>query len=78
MKSFEVNLENTERLGPLVKKAGAMLISESGMKTRDDIVRAAAAGASGVLIGETFMTSSDLQNTFSEFTVPVVGEQYEG
>ncbi|WP_226642049.1 indole-3-glycerol phosphate synthase TrpC [Mesobacillus subterraneus] len=78
LKSFEVNLENTERLGPLVKKAGAMLISESGMKTRDDIVRAAAAGASGVLIGETFMTSSDLQNTFSEFTVPVVGEQYEG
>lgn len=78
LKTFEVNLENTEKLGPLVKKAGAMLISESGIKTREDIVRAAAAGACGVLIGETFMTSSNLQNTFSQFTVPVMRNQYEG
>jgi indole-3-glycerol phosphate synthase len=78
LKSFEVNLENTEKLGPLVKKAGALLISESGIKTREDIVRAAAAGASGVLIGETFMTSSDLKNTFSQFSVPVMRNQYEG
>ncbi|MFT9597645.1 indole-3-glycerol phosphate synthase TrpC [Mesobacillus sp.] len=78
LKSFEVNLVNTEKLGPLVKKAGAFLISESGMKTRDDIVRAAAAGASGVLIGETLMTSSDIKNTFSQFSVPIVGELYEG
>ncbi|MEW8971107.1 indole-3-glycerol phosphate synthase TrpC [Mesobacillus jeotgali] len=78
LKTFEVNLENTEKLGPLVKKAGAMLISESGIKTREDIVRASAAGASGVLIGETFMTSSNLQKTFSEFSVPIVREQHEG
>lgn len=78
LKSFEVNLENTEKLGPLVKKAGAFLISESGMKTREDIVRAAAAGASGVLVGETFMTSDDLKETFNEFTVPVVRNHYEG
>ena len=74
LKSFEVNLENTEKLGPLVKKAGAMLISESGIKTKEDIVRAAAAGASGVLIGETFMTSSNLQKTFSQFSVPIGGK----
>ncbi|MBT2639514.1 indole-3-glycerol phosphate synthase TrpC [Bacillus sp. ISL-39] len=78
LKTFEVNLENTEKLGPLVKKAGAFLISESGIRTREDVIRAAAAGASGVLIGETLMTSSDLQNTFSQFTVPIVREFHEG
>jgi indole-3-glycerol phosphate synthase len=78
LKSFEVNLENTEKLGPLVKKAGALLISESGIKIREDVVRAAASGATGVLIGETFMTSSDLKSTFSQFSVPIVGKQYEG
>ncbi|CAM4007576.1 indole-3-glycerol phosphate synthase TrpC [Mesobacillus thioparans] len=78
LKTFEVNLENTEKLGPLVKKAGAFLISESGLKTKEDIVRAAAAGASGVLIGETFMTSADLLETFREFTVPVVRDRHEG
>ncbi|MCM3122001.1 MULTISPECIES: indole-3-glycerol phosphate synthase TrpC [unclassified Mesobacillus] len=77
LKSFEVYLENTEKLGPLVKKAGALLISESGMKTRGDIVRAAAAGANGVLVGETFMTSADLKETFTKFTVPVVRNYHE-
>lgn len=72
LKSFEVKLEITEKLGPLVKKSGALLISESGMKTRDDIVRAAAAGANGVLIGETFMISSDLNESFNQFSFPVV------
>ncbi|MCM3573845.1 indole-3-glycerol phosphate synthase TrpC [Mesobacillus subterraneus] len=72
LRTFEVNLENTEKLGPLVKKAGALLISESGIKTREDIIRAAAAGANGVLIGETFMTSTDIKKTFTHFTVPIV------
>lgn len=77
LKTFQVNLENTEKLGPLVKKAGALLISESGIKTREDIVRAEAAGASGVLIGETFMISPDIENTFSQFSVPIMEERYE-
>ncbi|WHX38922.1 indole-3-glycerol phosphate synthase TrpC [Mesobacillus sp. AQ2] len=77
LKTFEVYHENTEKLGPLVKKAGALLISESGMKTRGDIVRAAAAGANGVLVGETFMTSADLKETFTKFTVPVVRNYHE-
>jgi indole-3-glycerol phosphate synthase len=78
LKTFDVNLENTEKLGPLVVKGGALLISESGMKTREDIARAAASGASAVLIGETLMTSSDVKNTFTQFTVPIVRDVYEG
>jgi indole-3-glycerol phosphate synthase len=77
LKSFKVNIENTEKLGPLVRKSGALLISESGMKTRADIERAAAAGANGVLIGETFMTSLDMLGTFADFTVPLVRDHHE-
>lgn len=78
LKTFEVNLENTEKLGPLVKKAGALLISESGIKTREDILRAEAAGANGVLIGETLMTSPDIKDAFSQFSVPIREGRHEG
>ncbi|MEH7884854.1 indole-3-glycerol phosphate synthase TrpC [Bacillus sp. JJ1609] len=73
LKTFQVNLEATVKLGPLVKKSGALLISESGMKTREDVQTAALAGANGVLVGETFMKSLDIERTFIEFKVPIGG-----
>jgi indole-3-glycerol phosphate synthase len=71
LKSFQVNLETTEKLGPLVRQSGAYLISESGMRTQEDVNRAAKAGANGILVGETFMAAKDLQQTFKEFKVPL-------
>ncbi|MCM3664289.1 indole-3-glycerol phosphate synthase TrpC [Mesobacillus subterraneus] len=76
LKSFQVDLKNTEKLGPLVKKAGALLISESGIKTREDVLRAAASGASGILVGETFMTSSDIRKSFADFKIPIGGSRF--
>ncbi|MGA9226944.1 MAG: indole-3-glycerol phosphate synthase TrpC [Mesobacillus sp.] len=73
LKTFQVNLDATMKLGPLVKNSGAMLISESGMKTREDVQTAALAGANGVLVGETFMKSLDIERTFMEFKVPIGG-----
>lgn len=73
LKTFQVNLETSMKLGPLVKKSGALLISESGMKTRGDVQTAALAGANGVLVGETFMKSFDVERTFLEFKVPIGG-----
>jgi indole-3-glycerol phosphate synthase len=73
LKTFKVNIGTTEKLGPLVKQSGALLISESGLKTREDIQRAAAAGANGVLVGETFMTSPDVERSFKEFNVTIGG-----
>jgi len=73
LKTFQVNLDTTMKLGPLVKNSGAMLISESGMKTREDVQTAALAGANGVLVGETFMKSLDIERTFMEFKVPIGG-----
>ncbi len=75
LKTFEVKLETTEKLGPLVRQSGAFLISESGMKTREDVVRAAKAGANGILVGETFMSAENLKQTFRDFKVPMTVPQ---
>ena len=71
LKSFEVKLETTERLGPIVRQSGAFLISESGMKTQEDVRRAAKAGANGILVGETFMAADNLQKAFEDFKIPL-------
>ncbi len=58
LRSFETRLEHTLELAPLVP-ADRVLVSESGIKTRDDIQRLHSAGVKAVLIGETFMRSTD-------------------
>lgn len=71
LKTFEVSLETTEILAPLVTETGAALISESGIKTVKDVSRVVAAGARGILVGETFMTSDDLKGTFGQLKLPL-------
>lgn len=56
LKTFEVDLSVTERLAPIIKREGAFLISESGIKTIHDVERVAKVGANGILVGEAFMT----------------------
>lgn len=75
LKTFEVDLAVTEKLGPLVKKSGAFLISESGMKTVEDVKRVVKAGANGILVGETFMKSDDLLEKFKELKIPIQGQE---
>lgn len=74
LRDFEVKLEITEKLGPVVKQSGAFLISESGMKTRDDVKRVAKAGANGILVGETFMSTRNLVQSFTDFKIPLKNE----
>ncbi|WP_147534881.1 indole-3-glycerol phosphate synthase TrpC [Bacillus marasmi] len=71
LKTFEVDLATTERLAPLVLQSGASLISESGIKSVEDVVRVQNAGARGILVGETFMTAQDLKETFKQLKLPV-------
>lgn len=71
LKTFEVDLSITERLGPIVRDSGAYLISESGIATVEDVLRVAKAGANGILVGETFMKAQDLAKAFSEMKVSV-------
>jgi indole-3-glycerol phosphate synthase len=69
LKTFEVSLEVTERLGRLVKNKEIVLISESGIKHDADCKRAAKAGAHGVLVGETLMKSKDSVRTLASLQV---------
>ncbi|WP_409250971.1 indole-3-glycerol phosphate synthase TrpC [Bacillus sp. SCS-153A] len=69
LKTFEIDLAHTVRLAPLLNDKHRVIISESGMKTRDDAMKAAAAGADGILVGETLMRSSDAGRVIGSFAV---------
>ncbi|MGD0475070.1 MAG: indole-3-glycerol phosphate synthase TrpC [Candidatus Velthaea sp.] len=58
LRTFETNLAVTEELLPLVP-AGAIVISESGVRTQEDTRTLAAAGARGFLVGESLMRADD-------------------
>ncbi len=67
LRSFQVSLEQTIRLAPRVPE-GTLLVSESGIKTREDVVRLRAAGCRAILVGETLMRSTDIAGTVRELT----------
>jgi len=59
LRTFVVDLATTEQLLPLVP-ADRFVVAESGINTRDDIVRLQSAGAHGFLIGESLMREEDI------------------
>lgn len=65
LKDFTVDISNSVRLRELVP-GDILFVSESGMKTREDIVRLEENGTDAVLIGETFMRSSDKAGMLKE------------
>lgn len=73
LKTFEVDLSTTGLLASMVTNPETILISESGIKTREDVAQAAGNGASAVLVGETLMRADDLPKTISELQVPAEG-----
>jgi indole-3-glycerol phosphate synthase len=58
LKTFHVDVNTSLKLIKLIP-AECIAISESGIKTRDQIVRLADAGFRGFLIGESLVTSAD-------------------
>lgn len=71
LKTFNVSLAVVEELGPLVKKAGAYLISESGIHQKEDVERVRLAGANGILVGESLMKSDNVQQRLESFRLRV-------
>jgi indole-3-glycerol phosphate synthase len=58
LKTFEVDLATTEQLAEEVPD-DVLLVSESGIKSPEDAMRALEAGANAVLIGEALMRAHD-------------------
>ncbi|WP_428908555.1 indole-3-glycerol phosphate synthase TrpC [Niallia sp. Krafla_26] len=73
LKTFNVDLAVTERLAPIVKQSGAYLISESGIQSLDDVKRVVAAGADGILVGETLMKAQNIEETLHGMKLPING-----
>lgn len=59
LKTLAVDVATTEELAPLVP-AGRTMVCESGLYTRGDLARMAAAGARCFLIGESLMRQTDV------------------
>ncbi|MBQ1546685.1 MAG: indole-3-glycerol phosphate synthase TrpC [Clostridia bacterium] len=58
LRDFTVAQENSARLRPLVPSS-VLFVSESGVKSREDVVNIEKIGADAVLIGETLMKAAD-------------------
>lgn len=68
LKSQTIDLGTTSRLAGLVEE-GTLIVSESGIRTRHDVLRLQQAGVKALLIGETLMRSSDIAAKIDELFV---------
>jgi len=59
LSTFEVNLETTAHLRPLIPP-GVLLVAESGIHHRADVARLKAAGVDGILVGEALVRATDV------------------
>ncbi|HET6442702.1 MAG TPA: indole-3-glycerol phosphate synthase TrpC [Phycisphaerae bacterium] len=64
--TFEVRLETTECLAAVVRAAGHVLVSESGIASAADVRRLAAVGVDAVLVGESLLKSPDIPAKIAE------------
>ena len=62
LSTFEVRLENSLRLAPHIP-AGVIRVSESGIRSADDICRLQQAGYQAFLVGEHLMRARDRRHT---------------
>jgi indole-3-glycerol phosphate synthase len=70
LSTFAVDLATTEdlmaRYGAQLRAKGALVVSESGLFSRDDLDRVLTAGADAVLVGEALMRQADVTAALEE------------
>jgi indole-3-glycerol phosphate synthase len=62
LKTFEVSLDNSLQMlkdMPELSAGARIVVTESGIQTRDDVLRMGAAGVNAFLVGEAFMRAAD-------------------
>lgn len=64
LRTFHTDLQVTEELAARVP-AGCLVVSESGISSRQDLLRVAAAGAGAALVGESLMRQEDVAEATS-------------
>jgi indole-3-glycerol phosphate synthase len=69
LRTFATRLEHTLELAPRLP-AGCCLVSESGIRNRQDVLRLQAAGVRAILVGETLMRAGDVAATLAELRLP--------
>jgi indole-3-glycerol phosphate synthase len=57
--TFEMNMSLTQQLRPLIPQ-GKVIVAESGISTREDVVRMKQARVNAVLVGEALVTAPDI------------------
>ena len=72
LNDFTVDITNSIKLRKLVP-ADKIFVSESGIKTRDDMIMLEDVGVNAVLIGETLMRSGNVKKMVAELR----GEAYD-
>jgi indole-3-glycerol phosphate synthase len=65
LRTFVTDLDHTIRLAPRLSPS-TLLVSESGIRTKADVDRLRAGGASAMLVGETLMRSPDIGQAVDE------------
>jgi indole-3-glycerol phosphate synthase len=65
LRTFEVDLGHTIRLRKEVP-ADRVLVGESGIRTREDVVRLESAGVNAILVGETLMARKNIGDAVDE------------
>jgi indole-3-glycerol phosphate synthase len=71
--TFKVDIQTTLRLAELAGE-GQPLVSESGIRTRQDIERLRGAGVKAVLVGETLMRAKNIREEIDSLLGPIHGE----
>ena len=73
LRTFTTDLGTTLRMAELVEDR-SILVSESGINTREDVKKLAAAGVGAVLVGESLMRSLDVAAKIAELFGPINGQ----
>jgi indole-3-glycerol phosphate synthase len=66
LRTFDVSLETSLRLRPLIP-ADVVMVAESGIRSTEDVSRLAAVGIDAMLIGEGLVTAPDVGAKVREF-----------
>lgn len=71
LRTFKTDLSVTERLVPLVPR-GKVIVSESGISTREHLRQLGEVGVDAVLVGEALVTAPDIAGKVRDLTDQVI------